>query len=1460
MPTLSLCIIARNEEHNLKRLLESIWPCSGIYDEIIVVDTGSTDGTKSVALHYGAKVFDFKWIDDFAAARNFSFCKASSDFLMWLDADDVILPKDRDRLLQLKPTLGPIDAYLMPYDYAQDEHGKCTVQVYRHRIVRKGIAKWVYPIHECMQLKHGHSVQTEWITVTHKRSPCDSLRDKGRNLNILRRAVVNAPQDKRLQYYYAKELVTEGLLRDGVEALQRYLGDTQSGDWHENRVNAYWYLAIAQKALGDDAGAIKACGEAITLDPRFAEPMVLVGQIHYDKEEWAKAIPWFEMASRLKVPDSAGQIILENYTWVPHDRLCMCYSKVGRVQDAYDANEKAIAFKPTEPRLLGNRECLRNILFPGRHMERPCRLSLGSGGKFTSGYRNSDMFPGPGIHEVFDQGAIPYPDSSIHAIHSEHALEHSASHSAAERTLAEWSRVLRHGGSLHLKVPDLEACCEALVRSEDRDKLPGERFAPREWYKYTIYGIQRSLGAEPPEGQFHRTGFTRGMLSRLMLANGFKVDSMAQYDGYGTPSIELRATMVGKAPRVVWMIPGPIDANNASLRIRCLNLHEWFGRNGVESRLVEYKQHGDPFSLVRGADVVVFLGIGEQEFELSQRLRRSGVSVVQEHCEDLEGLPFQSECFGSASVISCCSTVLADKAQRHGRTICLPDAYEESKHWHAYGPHGVDGKLRVTWCGMGGNAINAESIRPIIEGLGMELRIISEWDSADLRWNKDTWLLDLSDSDIIISPQRHWLQPAKSNTKVTQAMALGIPVLGSPIQSYKEAIRHGENGFICSTPEEWKRDLMACQEQQTRERIGRAAKADVTKSYSIDAVGRRWKELIEGLAKENCQPPKCDIIVPTFNNLELLQECIKSIKACTDGNYNIIVVNSGTDGTAAWLGTQQDIIAINAPPRLHFSAAINAGLRCSKERFVCLLNDDTIVSIGWLDALMREALKPGLGAVNPFSNCDLGWLHDETIEIEGIPLVPSMTLDAVRPIISKLYELGHQKVVTEREWLPFFCTLIPREIIDSVGFLDEGFKSGCEDVEYSRRIKAAGLRMVTTFDSVVFHFGGATRKKAEATDHAQHHAEDRENHALLARGRGDPKAKKLVIYTGPAWERWSPLSVDAGGIGGSETCVVHVARQFAQRGWEVIVFGDCAGLEGTYDGVQYRHHGRFGEFLRLGEIDLFISSRRPEVFSMGIRAKKKVCWIHDIWLSADPKANIHADKVDEFWCLSPWHKQFFCAHHGIPPLKVWVTRNGVDLNRFRGPTLMESGRMLYTSSPDRGLDVLLQCFPRIREKVPNASLHVFYGFDNWEKAVLSRNNPEEKRLMGEIKVGLNQPGVHYHGRVGQKQLADEFLRSELWAYPTGFTETFCISAIEAMAAGLPVITSRLAALETTVGDAGILLHGDPHSEAYQDEFVARCVGVLTDPKEWLALSNSSLERASHCGWDSVVDEWVRHLA
>jgi len=146
MNTISLCMIVKNEEAQLADCLSSV---KGIADEIIIADTGSTDSTKKIASGFTDKIFDFPWVDDFSAARNFSFSKATMDYILWLDADDVLLPEDREKLKKLKEEMDPsVDAVMMKYNIAFDKSGAVTFSYFRERLSRRDRQfLWREPVH-----------------------------------------------------------------------------------------------------------------------------------------------------------------------------------------------------------------------------------------------------------------------------------------------------------------------------------------------------------------------------------------------------------------------------------------------------------------------------------------------------------------------------------------------------------------------------------------------------------------------------------------------------------------------------------------------------------------------------------------------------------------------------------------------------------------------------------------------------------------------------------------------------------------------------------------------------------------------------------------------------------------------------------------------------------------------------------------------------------------------------------------------------------------------------------------------------------------------------------------------------------------------------------------------------------------------------------------------------------------
>lgn len=188
MQTVSLCMIVKNEEKVLARCLESV---RDFADEIVVCDTGSTDKTREIATNYG-HVVDFAWCDDFSAARNFSFAQANGDYILWLDADDVVQEREKSELFRLKERLdGTQDVIMLPYHTAFDEQGKPVFTYFRERILRRAAGfRWEGAVHECITPR-GNIVYGR-AAVEHR--PLGRERSL-RNLNIyenLKKTVINS--------------------------------------------------------------------------------------------------------------------------------------------------------------------------------------------------------------------------------------------------------------------------------------------------------------------------------------------------------------------------------------------------------------------------------------------------------------------------------------------------------------------------------------------------------------------------------------------------------------------------------------------------------------------------------------------------------------------------------------------------------------------------------------------------------------------------------------------------------------------------------------------------------------------------------------------------------------------------------------------------------------------------------------------------------------------------------------------------------------------------------------------------------------------------------------------------------------------------------------------------------------------------------------------------------------------
>jgi glycosyltransferase involved in cell wall biosynthesis len=287
-PSLSVCMIVKNEERNLPRVLESI---KGLADEIVVVDTGSEDSTVRIAEEFGARVFHFPWCDDFSAARNESLKHAKKDFILWLDGDDELKRSEHDKIrghLQRHPGSG---VYLRTYIEGEGQalqlrifpnhrgirfEGRIHEQAI-HSLQAKGI-----PAHVCEAavIHHGYEEPEELI---------EKLR---RNRKVLEEELAANPRDLDKTFFLGRTCLGLGDIELALSHFGKVIDRFEEDP--SVRTATVFYLAFLDKATildqtGRSEEALSVLSYGKSLFPESPLIHYLLGKLHFEKKEYAKA-------------------------------------------------------------------------------------------------------------------------------------------------------------------------------------------------------------------------------------------------------------------------------------------------------------------------------------------------------------------------------------------------------------------------------------------------------------------------------------------------------------------------------------------------------------------------------------------------------------------------------------------------------------------------------------------------------------------------------------------------------------------------------------------------------------------------------------------------------------------------------------------------------------------------------------------------------------------------------------------------------------------------------------------------------------------------------------------------------------------------------------------------------------------------------------------------------------------
>ncbi|WP_125154915.1 tetratricopeptide repeat-containing glycosyltransferase family 2 protein [Clostridium rectalis] len=357
MISISLCMIVKDEELTLERCLNC---AKDFVDEIIIVDTGSKDKTKEIAKKFTSKIYDFQWIQDFASARNFSFSKATKEYIFYLDADDIILEEDQKKLKNLKNNLDKsIDSVTMFYSMNLNKDGIPALSYRRNRLVkRQKNFKWYGRVHNYLQV-YGNIFDSDISIVHDKVKP----RDSDRNLNIYKKMIEeNYTFSPRDIFYYGNELYDHKLYDEAIAQYKKLLKINDG--WFEDKITACGKLADYYNYVKDSFNAKKYSYYSFNYDKPRAEFCCRLGSYFLAENNINNAIFWYELATNLeKTNNGWGFISNDCWTWLPHVQLCLCYYKQGNTDLSYKHNEIALSYSPNNKILLDNKKFFKSIGF-----------------------------------------------------------------------------------------------------------------------------------------------------------------------------------------------------------------------------------------------------------------------------------------------------------------------------------------------------------------------------------------------------------------------------------------------------------------------------------------------------------------------------------------------------------------------------------------------------------------------------------------------------------------------------------------------------------------------------------------------------------------------------------------------------------------------------------------------------------------------------------------------------------------------------------------------------------------------------------------------------------------------------------------------------------------------------------------------------------------------------------------
>ena len=347
---------------------------------------------------------------------------------------------------------------------------------------------------------------------------------------------------------------------------------------------------------------------------------------------------------------------------------------------------------------------------------------------------------------------------------------------------------------------------------------------------------------------------------------------------------------------------------------------------------------------------------------------------------------------------------------------------------------------------------------------------------------------------------------------------------------------------------------------------------------------------------------------------------------------------------------------------------------------------------------------------------------------------------------------------------------------------------------------------------------------------------------------------EIALYCGQQFTLWGPETLKNPGssfVGGSEEAVIHAAEALAKKGWKVTVYGDPPeDQQKEINGVIWKS---YFEFNPQDKFNILIYWRAVSYTDMQAQAKKTYLWCHDV-LNPLEFTQERLDRITKIIVLSDTHRQTIPE---VPDEKFIISSNGFveylpELKPENNPKWC-----IYTSSYDRGLENLLTIWPEVIKEIPDAQLHIFYGWQLFQ--TFYKQNPERMAWMDKMNDLMTQQGITHHNRVPQPELEEWYKKCGLFTYPSHFREINCISAFKAQAFGSVPVVTDFAALRTTV-QSGTKTEGEIHenvclSPEAKETYKNALIFALKSKNMQETERAKGIEYAKQFTWENITYTW-----